>query len=66
MATKSNATPERERQIIEAWRQTERKFSPGDKPDPVMQRIRRRRQAIRARVGLLSDSLELLREDRNR
>jgi hypothetical protein len=36
------------------------------KSDPLMERIRARRERIRKRVGLLDDSVDLVREDRDR
>ena len=37
-----------------------------DRSQALLERIRRRREQIRDRVGLLSDSSELIREERDR
>jgi len=37
-----------------------------DRSQALLERIRRRREQIRERVGLLSDSSELIREERDR
>jgi hypothetical protein len=37
-----------------------------DRSQALLDRIRRRREQIRERVGLLSDSSELIREERER
>jgi len=37
-----------------------------DRSQALIERIRRRREQIRDRVGLLSDSSELIREERDR
>jgi hypothetical protein len=37
-----------------------------DRSQALLERIRRRREQIRGRVGLLSDSSELIREERER
>jgi len=45
-------------------RKTKAKLS--DRSRVLFERIRRRREQIRARTGLLSDSSELIREERDR
>ncbi len=45
-------------------RKTKAKLS--DRSQALLERIRRRREQIRERVGLLSDSSELIREERDR
>ena len=45
-------------------RKTKAKLS--DRSQALLERIRRRREQIRSRVGLLSDSSELNREERDR
>jgi hypothetical protein len=45
-------------------RKTKAKLS--DRSQALFERIRRRREQIRERVGLLSDSSELIRKERDR
>jgi hypothetical protein len=45
-------------------RKTQARLS--ERSQALLERIRRRREEIRARVGLLSDSSELIREERDR
>jgi len=43
-----------------------RKAKLSERSQVLLERIRRRREQIRERVGLLSDSSELIREERDR
>ena len=49
---------------VAGGRKTKAKLS--DRSQALLERIRRRREQIRERVGLLSDSSELIREERDR
>jgi hypothetical protein len=49
--------------IIEQWRRDNSRVK-GRKPDALMERIRARRERIRRRVGMLDDSVDLIREGR--
>jgi hypothetical protein len=63
MAGKShNAGPEIP-EIVEQWRR-ERNSCRRRKSDPLAERIQVRRERIRKRVGLLDDSVLLIRERR--
>jgi len=42
------------------------KAKPSDRSQALLERIRRRREQIRERVGVLTDSSELIREERDR
>jgi hypothetical protein len=42
------------------------KVEMSDRAKALLQRIRRRREQIRRRVGILPDSAELIRQDRER
>jgi hypothetical protein len=42
------------------------KVKVSERGQALLERIRRRREEIRERVGVLSDSVELIREERNR
>jgi len=64
MAT-NKSRPGPEHDPVEFLRQILRRPGPIAKDDPVMKRIRARRERIRKRVGLLDDSTELIREDRD-
>ncbi|MGZ4822624.1 MAG: hypothetical protein ACXVZM_13555 [Terriglobales bacterium] len=65
MASKSHRSGPDFSGIVEQWRK-ERNKAQRRKPDPLMERIRARRERIRKRVGLLDDSVDLIREDRDR
>ena len=65
MASKSQSSDLGVAAMLERWRK-DRKNARLRKSDPLMERIRARHERIRRRIGLLDDSVDLIREDRNR
>jgi len=65
MASKSHSSGPDFSGIVEQWRR-QRNTARRRKSDPLMERIRARRERIRKRIGLLDDSVDLIREDRDR
>ena len=63
MAKKDDARVE---EIVEQWRRIQRDSASHKRQDPLMDRIRERRERIFQRVGELDDSVDLIREDRER
>ena len=65
MASKSHSSEPTLNGAIEQWRRDLSSVK-RRKADPLMERIRARRERIRKRIGLLDDSVDLTREDRQR
>jgi hypothetical protein len=65
MASKSHSSEPDLAGVIEQWRK-DRSSVKRRKADPLMERIRARRERVRKRVGMLDDSVDLIREDRDR